>query len=253
VNEAFVSLMLLKANERGGGQLDDLFSKEKFAWSADWFAAAPNMPHKGNPPTVTAYFSRIQTELMVDVFPLGEDLFACAYKQYSQPTDSEKALNREIMMLGNFLTGSNVGTWEWNIQTGETDFNERWAEIIGYTLAELQPINIDTWIKFSHPNDIKQSEVALQRHFAGETEFYDNESRMKHKDGSWVWIHDRGKVFEWQADGSPLMMYGSHTDITKQKMVELALVESELRFNLALEGANIGLWDWDMKQNYVYF
>jgi len=128
------------------------------------------------------------------------------------------------------LECSRLGTWEWNVQTGETFFNERWAEIVGYTLDELSPVSIKTWEKLAHPDDLIESNKLLERHFSGEISFYDFESRMKHKDGHWVWVHDRGKVVSWTDDGKPLMMLGSHDDITHRKNTEQSLEES-LRFS----------------------
>jgi PAS domain S-box-containing protein len=118
------------------------------------------------------------------------------------------------------LEGTNVGTWEWNVQTGETIFNERWAEIVGYTLEELAPISIETWMKLAHPDDLEESGKRLTTCFEKQSEFYDFEARMRHKDGHWVWVYDRGKVFEWTADGKPLWMYGTHQDITQRKLKE---------------------------------
>ena len=112
------------------------------------------------------------------------------------------------------IEGSNLGTWEWNVQTGEAHFNARWAEIVGYTLDELAPIDINTWTRLAHPDDLKRSGQILERHFAGELPYYEFETRMQHKQGHWVWVHDRGKVIEWTADGKPLWMFGTHTDVT---------------------------------------
>lgn len=93
--------------------------------------------------------------------------------------------------LENIIEGTNVGTWEWNVQTGETSFNDRRADIIGYRLEELAPLSIETWLRLSHPEDLERSDRLLARHFSGELEYYDFEGRMRHKDGHWVWIHDR--------------------------------------------------------------
>lgn len=129
----------------------------------------------------------------------------------------EDALRRQQQRLQSILDGTNVGTWAWNVQTGTTEFNERWAEMIGYTLAELQPVTIDTWARFSHPGDLKASGELLEKHFAGELPFYECETRMRHKDGHWVWVLDRGKVSSWTPDGKPEWMSGTHQDITLQK------------------------------------
>ncbi|MCE5263765.1 MAG: PAS domain S-box protein [Deltaproteobacteria bacterium] len=133
---------------------------------------------------------------------------------------AQELLAAERRRMANILEGTNVGTWEWNVQTGETIFNERWAELIGYTLAELAPLSIETWTKFGHPEDLKASQELLERHFRKELPYYECEARMRHKNGSWVWVLDRGKVATWTADGKPLIMSGTHQDITARKLAE---------------------------------
>jgi PAS domain S-box-containing protein len=134
--------------------------------------------------------------------------------------ESEKILEEQKVKFEGFIKGTNVGTWEWNVQTGETTFNERWAEIIGYTLDELAPVSIDTWMKYAHPDDLKRSGKLLEKHFKGEIDYYEFESRMKHKNGEWIWVLDRGKVAKWDEEGKPLIMLGTHQDITYRKRNE---------------------------------
>ncbi|MCF7876218.1 diguanylate cyclase, partial [Candidatus Bipolaricaulota bacterium] len=118
-----------------------------------------------------------------------------------------------------------AGIWDWNVQTGEVVFDERWAEIAGYTLEELRPVTIETWEELAHPEDLKRSEELLEKHFNGETEVYECEARMKHKSGDWVWVLDRGRVVEWDEEGKPVRMVGTHQDITDRKRAEQALDE----------------------------
>jgi PAS domain S-box-containing protein len=127
------------------------------------------------------------------------------------------ALMQEKEKLQSVLEGTNTGTWEWNVQTGEAHFNSRWAEIIGYTLEELEPISIQTWIDLAHPEDLITSEEKLKDCFEKKSEFYNCECRMKHKNGEWIWVLDRGKVISWTEEGLPLMMYGTHSDITESQ------------------------------------
>jgi PAS domain S-box-containing protein len=129
-------------------------------------------------------------------------------------------LRSEQFRLYEIIRGTNVGTWEWNVQTGETKFNERWAEIIGYRLDELTPLSVETWMKYVHPGDLKESNSLLEKHFRGELDYYELECRMKHKDGRWVWVLTRGKMSSWTADGKPLLMFGTHTDIDERKRHE---------------------------------
>lgn len=147
----------------------------------------------------------------------------------------EEALRSEKWRFASIIEGTHVGTWEWNVQTGETVFNEIWAQIIGYTLDELAPVSIKTWEEFAHPEDLKKSGELLERHFAGELPYYDCECRMKHKDGRWVEIHDRGKVVTWTADGKPLMMFGTHTDITERRKKEEEMKELISKLQKAFE------------------
>jgi PAS domain S-box-containing protein len=133
---------------------------------------------------------------------------------------AEEELHLERKRLAGIIKGTNAGTWEWNVQTGETVFNERWAEIIGYTLEEISPMSIETWMKFAHPDDLKISKELLEKHFKGQSDYYELESRMRHKNGDWVWVKDRGRVATWAEDGKPLMMLGTHLDITARKAAE---------------------------------
>ncbi len=74
----------------------------------------------------------------------------------------------------------------------------------------------------------------IEQHFAGELPYYECECRMRHKDGHWIWIQDRGRLMSRTADGKPLMMFGTHTDITKRKLAEEAMRESEARYKIII-------------------
>ena len=139
------------------------------------------------------------------------------------------------------IEGTNVGTWEWNVQTGATVFNERWTETVGYTLDELWPTSIETWMNVAHPDDLEESSKRLNACFEKKQEFYEFEARMKHKNGHWVWVYVHGKVFEWTEDGKPLWMYGTHKDITQRKLKEEELRLSEESFRGNFENAAVGM------------
>jgi len=135
-------------------------------------------------------------------------------------TQGRVNLANERERLANIIEGTNVGTWEWNVQTGETRFNERWANIIGHTLDELMPISVQTWLDHSHPDDLAHSQSLLDRHFSGELDHYSCEVRLRHKNGDWVWVLSRGRVFTRTPEGLPEWMYGTHQDITATKRIE---------------------------------
>lgn len=140
------------------------------------------------------------------------------------------------------LDGTHIGTWEWNVQTGETRFNERWAEIAGYTLAELHPVNIETWQRLAHPDDLVASAEQLQLHFDGKQPYYDIRCRMKHKEGHWVWVHDRGQVMSRTPDGKPLMMFGTHSDVTEEIEAQRALQEQKELLRVIVDNIPINVY-----------
>jgi|GEM_PF-192014 len=146
--------------------------------------------------------------------------------------NAEEELRRQKQRLANIIEGTDVGTWEWNVKTGENLVNEKWAEIIGYTLEEISPVTIETWRRFVYPEDLKKCEKMLEKHLKGELDIFDTEYRMKHKNGELVWIQDRGKVISWTEDGDPLWVFGTHLDITERKETEKALKENEEKLNL---------------------
>ena len=129
----------------------------------------------------------------------------------------EQELRLQTAFFEQVINGTDLGTWQWNVKTGETIFNQRWAEIIGYTLEELQPVSIDTWMSHAYEKDLENSNKLLQDHFTGKTPVYECEARMIHKDGSLVWVLDKGKVVSWDEDGNPEWMVGSHQEITEKK------------------------------------
>nr|WP_283104297.1 GGDEF domain-containing phosphodiesterase [Shewanella gelidimarina] len=153
--------------------------------------------------------------------------------------ETEKQYRDQSQRYAEVILGANIGTWEWNVQTGKTAFNERWAEMLGYHLKELEPISIDTWETRLHPDDVKNALQLLRRCFRSETDIYECEFRMQHKNGSWVWILNRGRVVEWKSDGNPVRMSGTHQDITNSKKSEEELKLAASVFTYAREGITI--------------
>ncbi|MCC7634881.1 PAS domain S-box protein [Stenotrophomonas rhizophila] len=121
------------------------------------------------------------------------------------------AQRRRLEMI---IEGTAAGTWEWNIQSGQMWVNERWAQIVGHTRDELAPITPETFFRLVHPDDLAGSNARLTDHLEGRTARYDSLCRMRHKRGHWIWVQDRGRVYEWDAQGRPLWMAGAHADVS---------------------------------------
>jgi len=153
------------------------------------------------------------------------------------------ALREKDELLDLATAAAGAGIWDWRIDTGEMAVNERWAGVLGYTLEELLPIDIRTFERLLHPDDAPRSAEVTRRYLAREISSHEIEIRMRHKDGHWVWLLDRGKAVEWDAGGAPLRAIGMHFDISERKRMETALAESQERLEMAIEGSGVGLWD----------
>ena len=139
------------------------------------------------------------------------------------------------------LEATRDAIWDWRVQTGELFINDQWSDMIGYSLDELSPITINTWKIHVHPDDLAVSNKLLQEHFTGASESYVCESRMKHKNGEWVWVLDRGLVVERDQQGKPVRMTGTHINITERKRMEGELLKSEEHFRMIFETLSEGV------------
>ena len=170
---------------------------------------------------------------------LNERLESLVKERTTELEDAYRKLSVSMERYEATIEAARIGTWDWNTQTGEIDFNERWAEIVGYRLEELAPISIQTWTNLTHPDDLIQSSTLLEKHFNGESKEYEFESRMKHKNGQYVWVLDTGKVLTRMTDGKALRMLGTHTDVTQKKKLQ----ESEIA-RIAADSANMAKSDF---------
>ena len=166
-------------------------------------------------------------------------------------TLAEQTIVSQKEQLEGIIEGTRAGTWQWNVQTGEVVFNERWGEIVGYSLEELMPHTIDTWGKLIHPDDLEESMRLIERYFSGELPYYEFTCRMRRKDGSWVWILDRGKVIKWCKDGKPLLMSGTHQEITEQKELEQELARKVNQLDALYNGISDAIFIADVETRKI--
>lgn len=128
----------------------------------------------------------------------------------------EKELKEIKERLELAVTGANIGIWDWDIKKGYIHYNENWAQMLGYELADLNN-DLNTWLDLVHPDDKAKALENIKEHLQAKTEKYLYEHRLKTKLGEWKWIRDIGKVTERDEDGNALRVVGVHVDIDKEK------------------------------------
>jgi|GEM_PF-1155261 len=127
----------------------------------------------------------------------------------------------ESQHLKNIISATRVGVWELDFPTGKVAINERWADMLGYSLEELKPLSFESVEKLIFPADAEAITLKITACLEKKSDFYEGDFRFLHKKGQIVWINVRGQMVSWTAGGQPLLMAGTHTDITERKNTEI--------------------------------
>lgn len=154
-----------------------------------------------------------------------------------EPGRLEEALREHQAQSELALVGADLGTWDWNLQTGAMTFNAPWAQMLGYTPDEIEP-HIQSWESLVHPDDRPRVREVLNAHLEGRTPAYETEHRLRAKSGRWVWVLDRGKVVEWTEEGRPLRATGTHLDITVRKQAEERIRQADQEWEQVFQAVN---------------
>lgn len=141
---------------------------------------------------------------------------------------AEEALQRSEARWQFALEEAGDGLWDWDLTTDQVFYSRRWKETLGYEEHEIGD-TLAEWDSRVHPDDRARAWERLERHIRGEARMYEHEHRLRHKDGSYRWMLDRGRVIERRADGSPSRMIGAHVDITARRRADEERLEMERR------------------------
>jgi PAS domain S-box-containing protein len=125
-------------------------------------------------------------------------------------------------MLEMLAHASEVGLWDWDLETNDVNFSQRWCEMLGYKKQEVLPSAI-FWQENLHPDDADLAVKVCRDYLDEKTSVYEVKFRMKHKNGHWVPILTKGKIIKWDINGKPIRFAGTHFDLT-----HLAAMEEKL-------------------------
>ena len=114
------------------------------------------------------------------------------------------------------------GVWDWYPTEGRLVFSPRMHSLLGYGPEEM-PAVIETWKDNVHPEDLPVVLAILEDHLQGERHHFEAVYRLRNRNGHYLWVHDRGSVVEWDAEGRPLRVTGLVHDETDAKAVESRL------------------------------
>jgi diguanylate cyclase (GGDEF)-like protein/PAS domain S-box-containing protein len=148
---------------------------------------------------------------------------------------TQEALSASQQQLTRVLDGTDQGYWDWDLQTNAFHVSPRWESMLGYGPGEMRTDGA-SWPAIVHPDDLPLALASIERNMTGEASSHELEIRCRTKEGDWRWILTRGRIVARSAQGQPLMMSGTHTDITERKQLELAQMQAAVVFAHSYEG-----------------
>lgn len=160
----------------------------------------------------------------ISLIPVLDSNGNCQYILYNSHDITDKKKTEKVIFeseerLRLALNAANQGLYDLNIQTGDAIVSPEYATMLGYEHSTFVETN-KKWLERLHPDDLKKTGEIYQKYIDGKTNEYKVEFRQKTKNNKWKWILSLGKIVEYDSEGKPLRMLGTHTDITDRKIAE---------------------------------
>lgn len=193
--------------------------------SADWIGTYANIALTGTARQFEQASERLGVCYSVSAFRAGPGQCGVSFIDISRSKDTERALRDSEERLRLALESARQGMFDLNLETGEVMVSPGYATMLGHDPQTFRE-TYDSWRERLHPEDRARVARFLDDYLAGQVPAYRVEFRLRCRDGGWKWILSMGKLQEWSADGKPLRMLGTHTDIDALKAAQDALLES---------------------------
>jgi PAS domain S-box-containing protein len=194
------------------------------------------------------------TDIEAVAMSLGDDRGAILVmvRDITERKRADAALRASEERLTLAFAGAQEGVWDWDLETGSVVYSRRWKEMLGYDDQEVEP-HVTAWERLLHPDDIARAKALNERVRRGDEPTYQGEFRLRHKDGRYIDVLTRGFPVHRGSLGPVVRIVGTHLDLTERKRAEAVLRESEERLRLAFDGAQEGVWDWNLETDAVVY
>ncbi|MGE5469497.1 MAG: PAS domain S-box protein [Bacteroidota bacterium] len=185
---------------------------------------------------------------------LGGDAIARLGQRFDRMAERMAAERRNLAeseeRLKFALRGSDIGIWDWHLESGRTYYSPRWKSLLGYGEDELIA-HAEEWLKRVHPDDLPVVMDRLKDHMGGLTEFFDSEHRLRCKDGGYLWVLERGVAIR-NDQGVAVRMVGALSDISGRKDMEAALLRSKEEYRSVIEGVTQIIFRSDARGRLIF-
>ncbi len=166
--------------------------------------------------------------------------------------DSKLLLEPDDGYLKYVLQATEAGLWEWHVETGQILVSELWLKMLGLS-TDTFSFHINSWEPLCHPDDMGRAWELLQQAIRGESNSYRFEHRLRHSNGSWIWVDGQAVVTKRDESGQAVTLVGVNIDITSRKLIQEKLHIEQQRLREAQEIGRIGNWDFDPATGNIWW
>ena len=205
---------------------------------ADLFEVFGRAAETGKPECFERYVAALDMWFSISVYSPQAGHFITIFDVITERKQAVEALLKSRSQLLRVIEGSDQGFWDWNLLNSSFSVSPYFERMLGYEPGEIG-VKPESWMQLMHPDDLVLAKQSIERHLAGEAPVHHVEMRYLAKTGEWRWMLTRGRIVEYLPDGRPLMMAGTHTDITERKATEIKLQQAATVFENTQEGVII--------------
>lgn len=204
----------------------------------------------GEPARFEIFVESLAMWFWISVYSPQPNHFVAIFDVITERKQAELALSAANKRWSLAQRAAVAGSWYWDIRTNATYWSDELYQLFGLKPQQI-PASVETWEKLLHSEDRQQAEQRLTQAISDHLPLV-SEYRIITPNNEVRWIRALGDT-DYDEQGAAQLMTGICVDITKTKMAEMALQESEERLRLAQSAANIGIWDWDIAHNQSAF
>ena len=173
---------------------------------------------------------------------------AAFYWQAAKANEADEALGLATTRLERALDGGQCGLWDWNLAEGRIFWSASMYDILGLEASDKR-LTFGDVSKRIHADDARLDDLAEEL-LTGRAKVFDHEFRMRHENGSWVWLRARAALAPGDKNTEPHLV-GIVFDISRQKILDKLNSDAEVRLKDAIENISEAFVLWDTESRLV--
>jgi len=170
----------------------------------------------------------------------GSFVLVCL-EDVTERNEISRRIVKERERAERIIRGTNVGTWDWDLEKNQCEISQNWLDEIGFQSCNGNTLHFNDWLETIQRSDTSRFQFVIDQHLEGTIPFIEVEFRQLNAAGEWIWVFFRASIVERNEFDKPIRISGTLLDVSERKNVQLRLHKQNLeyeRLNQELERAN---------------